>query len=178
MDKTNVCIVFKEVWNKADLEPQAQTHYIEMKEMVKQSLKFNQRDLVNRACLLTFSLMKWLAPEPIEDSRDIHKAVAKLSPFFYSEFLESSDGQIFKESLLFKQEERSKNLPDIRSHVGNRHRPKEFWKEWDGVKKNMTSLDDVPAEWDVIVRPIIARCKLMLIVPVTIQRLKLTQLLT
>ena len=159
---TNASIVFKEVWHKADLEPQAQTRYIEMKEMARKSRKFNQRDFKNPACLLTFQLLQWLDAFE-DDARDLHKAIGKLSPFFYPEFLDSEEGQAFKESLLFKQEERAKHLPDIRSSVGNAHRPKSFWKEWDEVKKNMKGdLDETPAQWDVAVRPIIAHCKLIL----------------
>lgn len=161
----NTSIVFKEVWHKADLEPQAQSHYIEMKEMARKSRKFNQRDFENPACLLTFRLIQWLDAFK-DDARDLHKAIGKLAPFFYPEFLESKEGEGFKDSLLFKQGERAKHLPDIRSSIGNAHRPKEFWKEWDDVKKNMKDmkdLDETPAQWDTVARPIIAHCKLMLI---------------
>jgi hypothetical protein len=133
-----------------------------MKEMARKSRKFNQRDFENPTCLLTFSLIQWLDAFK-DDARDLHKAIGKLSPFFYPEFLDSEQGQAFKESLLFKQEERAKHLPDIRSSVGNAHRPTSFWKEWDELKKITKKLDDIPAQWDVTVRPIIAHCKLMLL---------------
>jgi hypothetical protein len=162
--ETNASVVFKEVWHKADLEPEAQTHYIEMKEMARKSRKFNQRDFENPTCLLTFSLIQWLDAFR-DDARDLHKAVGMLCPFFYREFLDSKEGEGFKDSLLFRQEERAKHLPDIRSSVGNAHRPKSFWKEWDDVEKNMKDLSDTPAQWDVAVRPIIAHCKLMLMLP-------------
>lgn len=131
--------------------------------MARKSRKFNQRDLRNPVCLLSFQLLKWLDAFK-DDARDLHKAIGKLSPFFYPEFLDSKEGEAFKDSLLFKQEERAKHLPHIRSSVGNAHRPKSFWKEWDEVKKNMKDmkdLDDTPAQWDVAVRTIIAHCKLM-----------------
>lgn len=156
----------KEVWHKADLEPEAQTRYIEMKELARKSLKFHWRSLKHPVFPFTLSLVKWLDAAPGDDTKDINKAIAKLSPFFYPEFFESEEGARFRDSLLFKQEERANHIPDIRSDISNARRLKEFWKEWDGEKKMMKSLDDTPAEWDIAIRPIIARCKLILEYPV------------
>jgi hypothetical protein len=135
-----------------------------MKDMARKSRKFNQRDFTNPACLLTFELIRWLDTYG-DDARDLHKAIGKLGPFFYPEFLDSKEGEGFKESLLFKQEERAKHLPNIRSSVSNAYRPKEFWKEWEDVKKNMEDLDDTPTEWDLSIRPIIAHRKPIRTVP-------------
>jgi hypothetical protein len=156
--KANTSIAFKEIWHKADLEPDAQIHYLEMKQMTKKSLKFVHRDMASPETLLAFETMKWLGSH--KEGKDIFKAVAKLTPFFNPEFLDSTHGETFKESLLLKQEERAKHLPDIRSFTGNQLRAKEFWKEWDRVKK-LEAFEDAPEaeEWDIAIRPIIARRK-------------------
>jgi hypothetical protein len=82
--------------------------------------------------------------------------VAKISPFFYTPFLESEEGAPFRESLMFNQAERAKNYPDIRSHVSNKYRSPEFFEEYDQKAKDVQDLDDLPFEWDIHVRPIIA----------------------
>jgi len=136
-----------------------------MKEAARKSRKFNQRDFENPVCLLTFQLIQWLDTIG-DDARDLHKAIGKLSPFFYPEFLESKEGEEFKDSHLFQQEERAKHLPDIRSSVSNAYRPKAFWREWEKVKKSVKELEELPIEWDVATRPIIAHCKFIQMVPV------------
>lgn len=154
---------FKEIWHKSDTEPHAQIHYIEMKQLVKKSLKFNARDIYHPSSILTFTVVKWLGVVG-DEARDVWKAVAKLSPFMYPDFFQSELGEAFKDSLLFNQEERAKNLPDIRGWVSNTTRPKEFWREWDIIEKDpKKGLDDTPIEWDMVIRPIIARCKSTLI---------------
>lgn len=126
--------------------------------MAKRSLRFNERNPEGFTSPVTLSLMKWLSATG-DDVRDVRKAVAKVSPFFNREFLDSKDGEEFCASLLFKQEERAKQLPDIRSAFSNTSRKKEFWKGWEQVKKDIKDLDDIPEEWDVAIRPIIARRK-------------------
>lgn len=98
----------------------------------------------------------------IDDSRDVHRAVAKMMPFFYATFLESTEGKDFKESLVFDQVVRAKNLPDARSHVSNKYREPSFFKEFDD---KMTAADgdvgELPLEWDICTRPVIAHRKLL-----------------
>lgn len=142
-----------------------------MKEMARKCRKFNQRDFENPVWLLTIELIQWLDTFG-DDARDLHKAIGKLTPFFYPDFLESKEGEAFKESLLFQQEERAKHLPDIRSSVSNANRPKAFWKEWEEVKKDMKDLNDIPSKWDVVARPIIAHCKLVRKGPLTDEKYK------
>lgn len=160
-----MCVEFKEAWHEADLEPHAQMHYVEMMEMTKKSLHFNRRDLNSPGSILTFTIILWLDDVTSEedDAKDVYKAVAKIMPFFSSDFLESEEGQIFKDSLLFNQAERAKHLPDVRTSTGNMRRPKEFWSELDSIKPDDTEsfLDDAPPEWDIVIRPIIARRKSM-----------------
>jgi hypothetical protein len=157
--ETNTSVVFKEVWHKADLEPEAQTHYIEMKEMARESFKFHHRSFKHPVFRLTISLVKWLDVAPGDDSKDLNKCISKLAPFFFPEFLETDVGERFKDSFLFRQEKRAKLIPDIRTSLSNVCRPADYWNDWDEVKKNMETLDDIPAEWDIAIRPIIAKCK-------------------
>jgi hypothetical protein len=132
-----------------------------MKQMTKKSLKFVHRDMASPESLLAFNIMKRLGSH--KEGKDIYKAVAKLTPFFNAEFLDSTHGEAFKESLLLKQEERAKHLPDVRSFTGNQPQAKELWKEWDRVRK-LEAFEDTPEveKWDIAIRPIIAHRKSIL----------------
>lgn len=157
----NCTLVFKEVWHKADLEPHAQTHYIKMMEMSRKSRRFNHHKLDTPVNIVILRLLDQLDVEH-DDVKDLHKSMGKISPFFHKEFFDAPEGEKYKASLLFKQEERAKIMPDSRSHWSNKARPKEFWKEVDKGLKKMEYADDVenlPEEWDMAVRPIIARRK-------------------
>ncbi|KAL3426787.1 hypothetical protein PVAG01_00296 [Phlyctema vagabunda] len=149
--------IFNEVWHRADLEPQAQEHYIEMIHMTKRSFHFNRQGFGYPALPLAINIMKWLDAKTSDDRRDVNEAVAKLLPFFYPQFFESRQGAKFKDSLIFNQVERAKHYPTMRSGVGNQTQPKEFWTEWDRIKKEIKNLDDIPVERDEVTRPIIAR---------------------
>lgn len=100
--------IFKEVWHKADLAPHAQTHYIEMMEMTRKCRKFNHFTFDCAPVILALNLIDDLDVK-YEDKKDLHKTIAKLTPFFHKEFFDSKDGEAFKESLLFKQEEKSQS---------------------------------------------------------------------
>jgi len=155
-------IVFKKVWHNADLEPLAQTRYLEMKTMTKHSRRFNQLDYNSPASRLIFQLLDHLDVPEGQDSRDLHKAIAKMAPFFHQEFFDYKNGHQYKDSLLFNQEERAKHLPKIRSHLSNTFRPKECWYEFDDGCRKMKhneDLDVFPEDWDITIRPIIAHRK-------------------
>lgn len=96
---------------------------------------------------------------PAEDQKDVSKALAKILPFFSKDFLNSEKGVEFRDSMLFKQEERAKTIPDCRTAVSTKYRPKEFWKEFDEEEKKMQhveNLEVLPEEWDLKIRPIVA----------------------
>ena len=114
--------------------------------------------MTNPTTLLILKLLAWLKALP-EDSKDLHKAVAKISPFFNRGFLNSKDGLKFKDSGLFNQEERCKQHLDRRSHVSSKYRAEAFWKEFDDGFESEKTLDDLPFEWDCTIRPIIAHRK-------------------
>ncbi|TVY87687.1 hypothetical protein LAWI1_G006032 [Lachnellula willkommii] len=105
--------LFKEVWHNADLEPHAQVHYKQMLEMAKKSRTFVSEKLdvlLHPICQLAIDLIDDLDVEP-DDTKDLNKAVALITPFFFPDFLESKKGQKFKNSLLFNQVERAKHPP-------------------------------------------------------------------
>jgi hypothetical protein len=59
---------------------------------------------------------------------------------------------------MFNQAERAKDFPDIRSHVSNKYRSPEFFKEFeDAMTRVGGNLADLPPEWDLHMRPIIAQ---------------------
>ncbi len=92
------------------------------------------------------------------DSKDVHSAVTKITPFFHQELLApGAIGEKFKDSLILKQSERARHWPDKRSHLSNKTRPDEFWKEFDHELRAVHDVEDLPAERDLAIRPIIAR---------------------
>lgn len=66
---------------------------------------------------------------------DMFNAFAAMSLFFSSDFFES-DGTEFRDTLLIKQDERAKQLPSRRRYDSNKCMPKEFWEEWDSIRKS------------------------------------------
>lgn len=147
--------IFKEVWHKADLAPHAQTRYIEMMEMTRKCRKYNHFTFDCAPVILALNLIDALNVG-YEDKKDLHKAIAKLTPFFHPEFFASKDGEAFKDSLLFKQEERAGAAADTRSHHSVKMRPAEFFDELDAAFATADGIEDLPEEWDVIIRPTIA----------------------
>ena len=155
--------MFKQVWHSADLEPNAQAHYTEMTDMYRKCRKHCRKLFDCPPVILSFRLVDGLDVEP-EYAKGVHKAVAKIAPFFYPAFLESEEGAPFKDSLIFNQAERAKNFPDMRSHISNKYRSPEFFKEFeDEMTRVRGELNELPAEWDLHARPIIAHRKSFLL---------------
>lgn len=112
--------------------------------------------------ILSYELFDLLDALDHQETSDVNKGIAKISPFFFPAFFDSKNGQQFKDSLPFNQEERAKNPPDIRSHTSNAFRPKEFWNVWDDATSKMThpkDLETMPEHMDTTICPIIAHCK-------------------
>ncbi|KAJ9656968.1 hypothetical protein H2201_008330 [Coniosporium apollinis] len=146
--------VFKEGWHKADLEPGAQLKYSTALRMVKRMATYNLLQPPAR----TDPFFKFLKQSGgvMEHRRvvpDMLGAFAAMSLFFTPEFLSSDSGTEFQDSLLVKQAERAKQLPDRRRYDSNKYMPNEFWKDWDTVCKRR---QPYPFEWDIAIRPIIA----------------------
>jgi hypothetical protein len=129
--------------------------------MVKYSRRHNQSSLHTSSTILSLKLCDELDVSP-SDSKDLHKALGKVYPFFNPEFLDTDKGEEFKDSMLFKQEERARAFPDIRTHISTKHRPEEFYAELDKKLKETKhddDLDALPFEWDMNIRPILAHRK-------------------
>lgn len=160
--------IFKEVWHNADLEPNAQERYLEMKSMAKYSRRFKQLEMKSPQAIISWQLLDVLNVEKGQDSKDLHKAVGKMAPFFHPAFFDYKKGTQFKDSLIFNQEERAKLLPHIRSHASVAVRDPEFWnavqddcEKIPGVKTCAElaieeEFDDIPEEWDISIRPVLA----------------------
>lgn len=159
IQNTNYPTVFKQAWHNADLEPNAQAHYMEMMDMTKKCRRYFRKLFDCAPIILGLRLIEDLDVE-LEYAKGVHKAIAKVAPFFCPEFLDSDDGKPFRDSLMFNQAERAKNFPDIRSHVSNKYRSPEFFKEFeDEMTRARGILADLPPEWDLHMRPIIAHRK-------------------
>ena len=152
--------VFKESFHKADVQPDAQRQYVEMGLITK---KMRRHLVPNDAKTLEiFKLVGWMELTPLMHRRvlrDMANAHALMSLFFPTDFFDSESGLEFKESMLINQVERMrKGPPDRRTYTSNKYRPKEFWKELDEKPGNCLE-DKFPPDWDIVARPIVARCK-------------------
>ena len=151
-------LVFKEVWHKADMEPGAQDKYIKMADMVKKVISYDFSVPMRK--LYPLQLLVWMKVHP-QDHRyvvkDMEKAAAMMGLFFPSGFCESEAGLEFKDSPLINQEKRTTMFPDRRRHDSNRCMPNEHWKEWDAIHVKGHVSDSIPMEWDIAIRPVVAR---------------------
>ncbi|RAL64844.1 hypothetical protein DID88_001440 [Monilinia fructigena] len=153
---------FKKAWHTADVTPNGHEQYLEMKRMAHKSWKYNhtREDFFGKpSTILNFQVMSWL-DVTADDVKDAQKAMGKVYPFFNPEFLETEEGKEFKDSLMFNQEERAKYYPDIRTDKSTIHHPKEFYADLDKSRQKMKFTDDYtsfPLEWDMTIRPIIAK---------------------
>ncbi|KAJ8064951.1 hypothetical protein OCU04_007254 [Sclerotinia nivalis] len=153
---------FKKVWHQADFTPNGRERYLQMKKMTRESWWYNcSRKPFFKApsTVLNFEVMSWLKVTA-DDMNDVEKAVSKIYPFFNPGFLNSEEGKTFKDSLMFKQGERAKSYPDIRTDKSIIHQPEGFCTDLDNYRRQMKFRDDYasfPLEWDMKIRPIIAR---------------------
>ncbi|KAK2771436.1 hypothetical protein FQN52_000501 [Onygenales sp. PD_12] len=158
--------VFKETWHRADLDPESFPRWNELaqiRDKITECVPYMAAMTVPMAKMLRF-----LNCHPTSHSRvrrDGPRAYMMTALFFpigSTFFQEPEGGAEIKDSLLFKQEERSKLLPDRRGHQSSSSRGNEFFEEFDQIvekcKKNKSFLaDEVPLEWSVILRPKIAQ---------------------
>ena len=114
--------------------------------------------------LFDFHLIDWLE-QPNAHGRvhkDMRHARNMMNIFFPTNFWDSKAGLPLKDSLLVKQVERAKNVPERRTHHSVKYRPSDFYKDIDAVSSNRISkqapiVEVFPEEWDLAIRPIIAR---------------------
>ena len=100
----NNFIVFKETWHKADSEPHAQEHYLEMLDYVKNCRRWGSRRDPRHESGQMHLLMLTEMEASRGDLKDARKATAKVLPFFKPEFLQCDNGIKFKDSLIFNQD--------------------------------------------------------------------------
>lgn len=110
-----------------------------------------------------FGTLCFLDLDPHEHRRvipDMRSAYSMMALFFTSasEIAESLLKIKFNEHLIVNQAERVKTLPDRRRHDSNKCMPKDFWKEWDTLRKKGHLHNNFPTEWDITIRPMIAHC--------------------
>ncbi|OCK76507.1 hypothetical protein K432DRAFT_335574 [Lepidopterella palustris CBS 459.81] len=153
--------VFKDCWHKGDLEPGATEKYKELQKIVLQMDDYQMTKLT----MGPFEMLAFLGVMPRHRRvvPDAFHAYAGVALFFEAEgFLNSDNGQEFKQSLLLNQAERAKKLPNRRTHMSNKTLPEELWVPWDTLlrtnkRKHGQAVDDIyPFEWDKAIRPIIA----------------------
>lgn len=91
---------------------------------------------------------------------DMRQAYSMMALFFTpaSKVAESMLEMKIEEHLIVNQAERVKTLPDRRRHDSNKCINKDFWKEWDTLRKHGHLDDNFPTDWDMTIRPMIAHC--------------------
>lgn len=153
----NSLLVFKESWHRADFEPGARQKYVEAAELVKKMDKClgSSWSIMGTLCFLDV--------DPREHRRvipDMRQAYSMMALFFMpaSKVAESMLGMKIDEHLIVNQVERAKILLDRRRHESNKRMPKDFWNEWDTIRKKGHLDDTFPTEWDMATRPLIAHC--------------------
>lgn len=175
---------FKQGFHACDFEPGAQEKYAESCELHSSIQKYCDPTKSIDWFWACASLLEWLGVRADYDIynqdplspwphsfiiQDVVATFAAVAPFFQelevsspaTSFLKSTDGKKrFGDSLLFKPLERSQILPDYRSRVSFKYRPKSFWKDWEAVLDSPSYFTDVyPMDWSIAIRPIIAKCE-------------------
>ncbi|KAK0637426.1 hypothetical protein B0T17DRAFT_588285 [Bombardia bombarda] len=99
--------------------------------------------------------------------QDIVQAFMMMGLFFpnlpvtsiIQEYLATKEGAKFKSSDIFDIDKRTKTRPDRRNARSMAYRPKKFWNRWDKdvFAGDDTYIEKVPKEWNMVIRPIIAK---------------------
>lgn len=110
-----------------------------------------------------FGALCFLDLDPHEHRRvipDMRQAYSMMALFFTpaSKVAESMLEMKLEEHMIIKQAERRGFVPDRRRHDSNKCMPKDFWKEWETIRKKGHLDDNFPTEWDMMIRPMIAHC--------------------
>ncbi|OQV00840.1 hypothetical protein CLAIMM_06285 [Cladophialophora immunda] len=158
--------VFKEAWHGCDLEPGARDSWNDYI-----SIRYDaEKDLVlfDEACFLSAQVLKHLEYHPETHPRvmnDVRRACAAVLLFSSkaSSFLGGRYGDKHKDSKLLDQKGRSEQLPTRRSCYSSKYRDGSFYKAFDEAvqasrtKVSQTLYDELPAEWDICIRPKLAQ---------------------
>ncbi|KAL8990195.1 MAG: hypothetical protein Q9169_008185 [Polycauliona sp. 2 TL-2023] len=147
---------FKAGWHAADLAPGGPERWKETQTIIDQMKNFimDSHDRFKH-----YHIVRFMDVHPDKHRRvvkDALDACAMTLLFFSTDFLSSEHGSPHKDSLLFNQRERALNPPPRRPLTSDANKPKSFWDEFDAHFKSHR-VSDYPPEWDIAIRPIIAR---------------------
>jgi hypothetical protein len=124
-------------------------------------------DIFNAGFLLGAQVLLHLDYHPDTHARVVRDAVrAAMAILLFtsraSVFFASKRGSRYTKSLLFRQDERSRKLPDCRSSTSCGYRGDAFYEPFDDARKkcgggnHINDNGELPLEWDVAVRPKLA----------------------
>ncbi|KAK8072268.1 MFS allantoate transporter [Apiospora saccharicola] len=178
-------IALKKRIHLGDLEPGAQEKYDVSQRMIEAIQKSEPARNTKEMFWFIVRTMDWLdvkaaypgynhdqhAPWPHSFIvQDLVQATACMAPLFsnieaagpITAFINSAAGSEFRETALFRPQERAQTIPDRRSRTGFLTRPKSFWNEWNAILEHCRSrhkwhVAEFPMEWSVAIRPIIAK---------------------
>ncbi len=120
-------------------------------------VKFHQHGSNRSKHLRTLRFMDIPADKHLRTKPDARDAHAMAMLFFPSDFLQSEYGVPHKDSLLFNTKERALNPPARRSWVSDQYKPAAFWDEWTAYWQKAGDEANYPVEWDMVIRPIVAK---------------------
>ncbi|KAL8800251.1 MAG: hypothetical protein Q9182_005307 [Xanthomendoza sp. 2 TL-2023] len=147
---------FKKGWHAADFHPNGPERWQEAQMIISQMKKFIMTSKDSFKHLYT---IRFLNVHPDRHRRVTHDALearAMALLFFPSSFLISEQGLPHKDSLLLNQHARAIDPPLRRPFTSDAHKPRNFWDEFDTYWRTH-SIDEYPQDWDIAIRPIIAR---------------------
>lgn len=157
--------VFKESWHRCDYQRGAQEQWQEYLS-IRSDAELD-RNLLFELALPCAQLLKALSYQPethlrvMKDARRAYSIITLFGSRHHS-FFRTKKGSKHKNSQLFNQLERSKNLPDRRGPQSCKFREKSFYAEFEKVQTESEEIeslyDPLPLEWDICIRPKIARC--------------------
>lgn len=170
----------KNSFHQGDLEPGSNEKYFQVQDTIGAMLKTAHTGATDWVLFLV-EILDWLQIRADYDDyandpsapwphpfvvQDLVQAFLMVAMFFpestvtdnVTAFLKSSECESFKNSLLFRPQERSKSLPDRKSRTSYKFRDKKFWDEWNKVAKGPGHYTEIyPLEWSIAVRPTIAK---------------------
>ncbi|OAL29420.1 hypothetical protein AYO22_02314 [Fonsecaea multimorphosa] len=158
--------VFKEAWHRCDLEPGSRDSWRDYISTRHDAL--SDLTLFNEAYLFSAQTLRYLEYHPEIHPRvmtDMHRActVVMLFSSKASSFLASKLGDKHRDSKLLDQKGRSEQVPNRRSCYSCKYRDASFYKAFDEAvqacraKVSEYRYDEVPAEWDICIRPKLAQ---------------------
>ncbi|KAK3990144.1 hypothetical protein QBC44DRAFT_72016 [Cladorrhinum sp. PSN332] len=176
--------IFKDTFHLGDLEPGGQERYQESMKLIIGLQKYESPSPEKHLEWPWFcmEILDWLnlkiyyedyVREPIDPwphryiLQDIVQAFMTMGLFFpnvgitsiIQEYLNSEEGQKFKDGKIFDPVSRRATRPDVRTRTSCAYRPKKFWDKWE---KEVYTGDDFyvetfPKDWNMAIRPIIAK---------------------